>query len=821
MPIINPVLPAGNYFTKKSCLMSKPLILLFTIVSLHLHVNAQNVINVKDVVDKLRTLSTSKIIERAYLHFDKPSYNPGDTLYFKAYVTAGENHELTKISSLLHVDLISKNDSLMQSIILQLSNGMAAGDFALPAYTPKGNFRVRAYTQWMQNTGDKYFFDRIIPVTGKSIARVNNAAKGVTNPDVQFFAEGGTMVTALPARVAFKAIGPDGLAVAVKGIVEDNTGTEITKFTTAHLGMGQFFITPEAGKTYSARVTYLDGSTAKIDLPKVDEKGLTLTVNNQSESKLSIDINANKPFYLENKNKELNVVMYQDGVVKTVKTVLDNQVIGFDLPKKDLKTGVLQITVFGPDGSPANERLVFIRNDDLLNLALVSDKPVYATNDVIKIDLNAKASETPAPGYFSVAVLNESALASDENTGHNILTDLLLTSAVKGYIEQPGYYFTGAADANTNLDILLLTQGYRRFTWAGLLNDTEPAFAFKPENGMLISGHLNTKDGKALPQEKVTLLLPESGQSLTVLTDNSGKLVFADLGYTDRAKFLIKIENGAIKNKAVVLMDKNAKAVAINPNREPLSSLDENLTTVAGLGNNEISINQAKGTDQKPINVKQTYRTTSLNGAGNADQVFFRKEFKDSPNLTAALAGKIRGATIVNGKVYATSSLIASATSTGPEPMQLVVDGLLVRDATLDLYLPNQIETVEILKGNNAAIYGIIGGAGVVVLTSRQGDSADDDGMAVSAMSPGLVSIRPPGYYKSREFYSPKYKVAGEQVNNSRGTVYWNPNLTTDKDGHTSFSFGNGNAPGSYRVIVEGIDTAGNPGRSVITFKVQ
>ncbi len=317
--------------------MKKLFLMLFVAGCVNVAVQAQvapQKTDVKDVVAKLQSLSTDKIIEKAYLHFDKPYYNPGDTLYFKAYITAGEQHELSKISGVLHVDLVSKNDSVMQSLILQLKNGLAWGDFTLPNYLSKGNYKVRAYTQWMQNAGNAYVFNKTISVNGKSIAQVYPAKATDNKTDVQFFPEGGSFVTAVPCRIAFKAVGSNGLGTYVKGTVVDSDNKEVAKFTSAHLGMGQFYITADAGKTYKAKVTYPDGSVNIVALPTPEAKGMSLTVNNNDVSKLAIDINANKAYYLENKDKEVNVVIYSAGVVKTVKTILDNQVIGFDLPKK-------------------------------------------------------------------------------------------------------------------------------------------------------------------------------------------------------------------------------------------------------------------------------------------------------------------------------------------------------------------------------------------------------------------------------------------------------------------------------------------------------
>lgn len=252
--------------------MKKFFLMLFAAGCVNAAVQAQvspvkNEGTLKDVVGRLQSLSTDNIIEKAYLHFDKPYYNPGDTIYFKAYVTAGEQHELSKISGVLHVDLVSKNDSVMQSLILQLKNGLAWGDFSLPNYLSKGNYKVRAYTQWMQNAGNVYVFNKTIAVNGKSIAQLYPAKAANNKADVQFFPEGGTFITAVPCRIAFKAVGSNGLGAYVKGIVVDSDNKEVAKFTSAHLGMGQFYITADAGKTYKAKVTYPDGSVNTVSLP--------------------------------------------------------------------------------------------------------------------------------------------------------------------------------------------------------------------------------------------------------------------------------------------------------------------------------------------------------------------------------------------------------------------------------------------------------------------------------------------------------------------------------------------------------------------------
>src|SRR3569833_1446083 len=108
-------------------------------------------------IARLRSFLTEHITEKTYLHFDKPYYAAGDTMYFKAYATMGERHVPSRISSILHVDLINMQNKIDQSIKLQLVNGISWGDFALPDSLHKGTYRVRAWTQWMRNDPGIFF----------------------------------------------------------------------------------------------------------------------------------------------------------------------------------------------------------------------------------------------------------------------------------------------------------------------------------------------------------------------------------------------------------------------------------------------------------------------------------------------------------------------------------------------------------------------------------------------------------------------------------------------------------------------------------------
>lgn len=780
----------------------------------------------KNIVTKLKTFSTTHPTEKAYLHFDKPYYAAGDTIYFKAYVTLGEKHELSNLSRVLHVDLINTQNKIDKSIKLQLTSGVSWGDFALPDSLPKGNYRVRAYTNWMRND-ETGFFDQTIPVGSfKTNPVPESAIKQQLNSnkaDIQFFPEGGSLVTGIRSKIAFKAIGANGLGINAKGMVVDNENKEICSFSSSHLGIGYFYLDPQEGKTYKAKLSYADGSQSTIDLPKPEARGITLLVNNDSIGKASVKIEANKTCFEENKNKDYNLIIYSGGIVTTVNCKLDSNIITLDIIKRRLHTGIATITLFSPTGEPLCERLLFIQNYDQLNLNLSSDKTSYLKREKVTIKLNAKdRADEPSTGHFSVSVIDERKVPIDENTENTILSNLLLTSDLKGYVEQPNYYFTNITDkTNSDLDLVILTHGYRRFEWRQVLNGSYPPIAFQPEMGLEINGQVQTLSGKSILNGTVSLI-SMGGSVLSQTTDSKGNFRFSNLVFMDTTRFELSATNAKGKNTTQLIYskDKPEPVVSYKCSQEPQQDVNQSIQSY--MENSEKQQEQlsklglGKGKMLKEVKIREKkrdddYPSSNLGGPGHADQVIHRSEFRGGGLFSDQFNGLLRGVTFLgrNGEKKAYLS----------GPMLLVVDGNVTNSMPVDNINVNTIETIEVLKGANAAIYGFNSFNGVLVITTRKGEGLQ----AKDIVSIGILPITVKGFYKAREFYTPKYesKNLNNIISDLRSTIYWKPELITDKDGNASFEYYNADGAGTYRVVIEGIDEKGNLGRQVYRYKVE
>lgn len=514
------------------------------------------------MANKFDSYAAARKDEKVYLHLDKSNYGFGDTIWYKAYTVIGQKHQLSALSGVLYVELISPKDSLVTRQSIPLVSGIGWSDIPLAHSLKQGEYRIRAYTRWMQNRPD-CIYDQRVRLGGITPAIIKQTEKC----DVQFFPEGGGLVNGVRCRVAVKAIGANGLGQDIKGTIEDNTGNVVADFATQHLGMGVFAIMPEAGKSYRAKVNIPGETSFTVDLPKAMEEGYTLSVNNSEKDSLYIKVAVNEQTLTQNKGQTFYIIAQSNGkVYYTTEGKLENTVYTAGIEKGRFPEGITQFTLFNQTGEPLAERIAFIDNPaDELNLTIGASSQTYTARDKVKLELTAKdSSQQPIIGSFSVSVINENKVQPDENGESTILNNLLLTSELKGYIEQPNYYFADKSDkAKSDLDVLMLTQGYRRYDWRQVLNNnstiqqySNQAIQYQPEPAQELSGTLTTPDGKAIPNGKVTLLATKQNIVRDTTADASGRFTFTDLDITDTATLVVrarKTNNGSnVKIKAFV-----------------------------------------------------------------------------------------------------------------------------------------------------------------------------------------------------------------------------------------------------------------------------
>ncbi|HWD87633.1 MAG TPA: TonB-dependent receptor plug domain-containing protein [Mucilaginibacter sp.] len=783
--------------------------------------------------------------ERVYLHLDKPNYGFGDTIWYKAYTVIGQKHQPSALSGVLYVELISPADSLVTRQSIPLVSGIGWSDIPLPFNLKPGSYRLRAYSRWMRNFGPGAYDEQRIVIGGVAPA----IAKTDEKIDMQFFPEGGELVEGVRSRVAVKAINSNGRGQDIKGTIEDNTGKVVADFATKHLGMGAFAITPEAGKTYTARIKAPGETSLAIDLPKAREQGYTITVNNSEKDSIFVKISVNDKTLATDKNQTFYVIAQCNGkVYYTTQGKLESTVYESAIAKSRFPEGITQFTLFNQTGEPIAERIAFIENKaDEIGLTLNTNSQTYSTRDKVTFNIMARDSANkPITGNFSVAVINESKVNPDENSESTIRNNLLLTSELKGYIEYPNYYFTNQNDKiRSDLDLLMLTQGYRRYEWKKILkNDTTKlpvgrhVQQYLPERSQELSGTITTRVGKTMQNSKITLAATKQGIYRDTTADENGKFTFTNLNIIDTAMLVIKARkanNGS-----------NVKIKPLEPHYPKITQAEyfaDGITTDTAIAQKQyVNYNQEQkdydlknGRLLKTVTIKGIKKleqpklqfSSNLTGPGHANQILMWNEIGDGcATLSDCLRGKLAGVKFwppnpAYGKRMAFLQRGQNRLN-GEIPMEIIVDGIIMGGEHLDDVPTTDIYSVEVLRsGPYLALYGTSAANGAIIITTKHGN----EGTAYfTQMKPnGITTTRYIGFYKAKAFYTPKYgsPKKDNEPRDTRSTVYWNPNVLTDKDGKATMEFYNNDAKGTYRVIVEGLDDDGRLGRQIYRYEVK
>ncbi len=885
----------------------------------------QDSIALENIVAKSKRLSDEHPAEKVYLHFDKPYYSVGDTIWFKAYLTMEQNMP-SLLSKVVYVDIINNRDSLVQTIKLPVANSVANGNIPLnPALYQQGNYYVKAYTFWMLNDAQDFFFTKTIPI-GESINKqlitkfsyktlqteknqtidvliqfrnkenvvqagktvnwkvtsnfdIVSKGKGTTDQngvikikiesrknepivigelttelamssvetitstfklkpvkstnDLQFFPEGGDLITGISTRVGFKAINSAGLGIDFKGSVTDNGGNNLSTFESSHLGMGSFYLSAEEGKTYKANITFKDGTVKSYDLPKALASGASIQVINTEPATINIKIVANESYFNTNKNKKMILVATNTGIIiYAAKTTLKSQAITAKIPKKEIPSGITQITLFTGQGEPISERLVFNSQSNELALTVKSDLTNYKPRQKVKLNIGAKNGLAIADGNFSVSVTDEQKLPVDEDSEITILSSLLLTSELKGYIEKPNYYFNKQDQKKlADLDLLLLTQGFRRFNYKDIMSGKLPPSTLLPEQGIRITGTLRDRTGMPVKRGALRMTIAENKFGAEVVTNPSGVFVFNNVNFPDSSEVIINAKYNANGSSLMILLD-----------AQPGAAMTTNLRAADELQNIDSALAPYLENSKKQYNYLRTLKEVKIEGAkvkrpSHTDHTAFiglsningnminGDRFRGCNSVAICLQGMAVGLTYVENNFY-----VSRDYQQGKKiPVQIFLNSQPIDYISLMAVNPEEIENVEVFtKDDLGSIDRLYNTNGLVIINTK----AKPKGTKISlqdlkAMLPeaNLLKFKPKGFSKQREFYSPKYVNAATtyNFNDLRTTIYWNPKLTTSPlvTSPLALEFYNADGAGTYRVVVEGVDKKGNVARSVYHYTVK
>ena len=487
-------------------------------------------------MNQAQTFADNYPREKAYLHFDNISYYVGDTIWFKAYVTLAEKQVFSSISRPLYVELVDQAGHVTDKQIIKLSQGEGSGQFVLPQSMLSGYYEVRAYTRWMLAFSDPQYFSRTLPIyqlshsdqLERSISTYELSPSMEKRPEetreklsLRFFPEGGQLVEGVTSQVAFKAESKNEGNLQLSGTLYTKEGQKITSFETLHDGMGAFEYTPSALPAI-AKVNF-QGKKYEFTLPKALPSGYVLKVdNNAGAISVTVSCNAATP------QDTLAVFISHQGRPHAYQLIQcqANEPQQFTVLSRKLPAGVLQISLLNRAGNTLCDRFVFASPRAPLQISPKGLKEIYAPYAPIRCELQLNnAIGEPMPGKLSVSIRD--AVRSDYmEYDNNIFTDLLLTSDLKGYIHQPGYYFTESSlRKQKELDILLMVHGWRKYDMTQQIGISPFTPLQLPESQLVLYGQVKSTILKnKLKDIALSVMVKRDAEIITgqTVTDENG-----------------------------------------------------------------------------------------------------------------------------------------------------------------------------------------------------------------------------------------------------------------------------------------------------------
>lgn len=469
------------------------------------------------MVNRLKAFGTKIPQEQVFLHMDNSSYYMGDTIFYKAYVNRSDNGRPTDLSGIVYCELLDNDGYLVERQMIPLEHGEGYGNFALTdTMLYSGYYELRAYTRWQLNWGvterphsrwsTNYFFNkdmahdyyrdyeklysRVFPVYDRPITPGDYSPDMTLRPladyyktddrhevIIEFFPEGGSLVAGLKQYVAWEARDDKGQFLDGTLTVTLPDGRTVTS-ETLNRGRGIFEIEAPQGSTLPATFSPKKGGgtanptgtpEAKVRLPLPVKNGVALHMNTDVQG-LTLSCHATDTAAQES----LGLTIMRNGVLQHF-CHLD----GNDVHFTPTEAGVYQATVFNEAGRVYADRLAFYLPSAFQteNVTFSADAnttaPPFAA---VQLEING------APGAsMSLSVRDAARSEYTYDTG-TMLTEQLLSSQIRGFVPHPQWFFQkDEPQRRQALDLLLMVQGWRKYTWREMALPGEFALTHMPE----------------------------------------------------------------------------------------------------------------------------------------------------------------------------------------------------------------------------------------------------------------------------------------------------------------------------------------------------
>ena len=736
----------------------------------------------------------SECRELLYLQTDKGIYETGEDLWFKTYTLDAQSLALSDRSKTLFVEMLNAKDSIVWQEKYPILSGIAGGHIYVNKDLKEGDYRIHAYTRF------SFLNDTLRPVYPKKIRVIKSIAyKGTNTPQekdqpvarLSFFPEGGYLIDGIPTKVAFKALDAKGMPAKVAGRLLEN-GKDITKLESVHDGMGFVFILPIKGASYKAVLS--DGR--EFPFAEVVSSGLSVHLRKQTDEYLEFLLSqpkgaAAQAIKLEGKMR--------GGLCCTATGTLSER-LKIRIPLKEFPMqGIAEFTLYNTDGQPMAERLVYIHPERKLHIELDTDSARYFTRG--KGKLNVKVTDetgNPVQAHLGLSIFDRA--YQNELNPENMLSYCYLSTEIKGNIHNPAYYFdSNNKDRQAALDLLLLTQGWRRYVWE------------KADTAMLADCFLSDEiKGKQIIGKKKQKELANGGQLIQVSgpSTKSQFIIVDSLGrFTVSTDQMIALRGGYVYLKPMLDKDEYKPSIVVEESFYKADSLRKSCQSFFACMNPSLVVSDL-ALDYPVISQDSSILLSEITVTGKKGRIFRDKMMGRLDSLAQISIGvswvcgcKSDCGTFLNDyKGYSHHPIGCP----GAPPKKRVP--------------PVIGETYALIKYEPVGKKGGWNDGWIITAMDHvtyQGEEFTEEELL---RMNNLWRVK--GYYGTREFYQPDELDVQSPLPDARNVLLWKPDIITDEKGEAEVEFFCSDTNTNFMGVIEGTDGIGNIGTSRCEFRV-
>jgi hypothetical protein len=801
----------------------KPLSLFLTIllVITLLSAQGQSSMQLNDSV----TLAFKKFIQAktdksVVLFTDRDIYIAGEKIWLKAYVLNSGKRNSDFSFRNLFADLVNEKDSVVEQLVLDNIDLRTGGVFHLPALLPTGFYWIRCYTASQlgaENSG--IFLHRVLIINkqlddeelyaGKLEKKLS--ARNTLKPVVHFFAERLTAIPGIISTGVLEIKDANNNPLSVTGNLVNSKDSAVVSFKTDNLGLARLTFINDPSEKYTVVFNW-NNQAVSHTLPPVNKTAIQLSVANQTAKKIKAFVTMEDD--VPTGTKTIIMALQRDSMYFAAAGAGN---YGITIPLETIPGGIINLLLFDTKMSLIDSRNIYI-GGRTADLQLYSDKSKYAMRENVNVHIKlTRPDNKPLTSMLNVAVQNAwiEQFSADINAGMVPPSDELL---LEDWLNRNGEKYN--AD---DIDLLMVTRK-QNFIKNRNTRLNKPVTDYDDNTALLnLTGRITNKTGSGMSDRIVTMITKDRHSFFmdTDTTRKDGVFRLAIPQGLDSLKLSLQVTN---KRGIQTLTDSikidsfhfpefstspSLKKLFVYDNPSVLASVKKYQadTAIDFLGKGWIILAPVivKSTKQKELNYDVSKRINSIS------QILTRDKFRyGGANALGNAVLMVPGVSLFQGEVVIFGpDMDLQGHVTKP---LLVVDGVPMPGGGSVLeYLnelnPADIDFIEVLRGAEAAFYGMRGTAGVISVNTMHSPDY------TSYSKNNLRLFSPVTYHVSPIFEMPDYsdkKTKDSPDPDLRTTIYWNGNIKTNVKGEADISFYMADKAGNYTITVTGLTEKGD-----------